>query len=256
MQKIKTLKLYWAGRTQYRKGPKHNFGDIISPLLFNHFNIPFQEVAAPNEANILCIGSIAQRARSKTIILGSGIIRGKIKLKKDCEWRLVRGPRTRAAVIANGGQCTERYGDPALLLPLICEPAEKKEYKIGYIPHYSEIRLFKKKYNQLIKDRNNLLINVKNNNPLKVAKAITKCEYIVSSSLHGIIAAHAYGIPAAWFDLGEIDGDGTKFHDYYESVNLKAQLSTVDNPKYSCFRKDKTAPIIEAFQEIKERLEL
>lgn len=255
MEKIKKLNLYWAGRTQYRSGPKQNFGDIISPLLFKHFDIPFKEAKDPRHANILCIGSIAQRAVGKTIILGSGVYKKKSKLNKDCEWRLVRGPRTREAVIANGGQCTARYGDPALLLPLICEP-EKKQYKIGYVPHYREHQKFKKRAKKFIDDPNNLLINVKNKDPLVVAKNITKCDYIVSSSLHGIIAAHAYGIPAAWVEYGDVDGDGIKFHDYYESVGLKAELSTVEDPKFSCFKKDKTKPIVEAFQEIKERLKL
>jgi hypothetical protein len=46
----------------------------------------------------------------------------------------------------------------------------------------------------------------------------------VSSSLHGIIIAHSYGIPAAWIAISEIHGSGVsadfKFLDYYSSVGL------------------------------------
>ena len=49
-----------------------------------------------------------------------------------------------------------------------------------------------------------------------------------------IIAAHAYNIPAAYveFELG-IKGDGTKFQDHYESIGLKAEKSTVEDPKFT-----------------------
>jgi hypothetical protein len=46
----------------------------------------------------------------------------------------------------------------------------------------------------------------------------------LSSSLHGLIVAHAYGIPAVWCDFADrphaIAGDGTKFHDYFASIGL------------------------------------
>jgi hypothetical protein len=53
---------------------------------------------------------------------------------------------------------------------------------------------------------------------------LTSCEAILSSSLHGLIIAGAYGIPAARISFGEdIGGDGTKFVDYFESVQMPSQ---------------------------------
>ena len=47
------------------------------------------------------------------------------------------------------------------------------------------------------------------------------CDRLVSSSLHGIIASHAFGKKCAWVSFGgSIGGDDTKFFDYALSVKL------------------------------------
>jgi hypothetical protein len=56
---------------------------------------------------------------------------------------------------------------------------------------------------------------------------ILACENMASSSLHGIIEAHAYGISACWIErtgTGLI-GDGTKFFDYFSSVGIESAKS-------------------------------
>jgi hypothetical protein len=56
----------------------------------------------------------------------------------------------------------------------------------------------------------------------KVVADITSCDCIFSSSLHGLIVAHAYGIPAVWIRPGgPIMGDDVKFHDYFASVGTR-----------------------------------
>jgi len=45
---------------------------------------------------------------------------------------------------------------------------------------------------------------------------------VISSSLHGLIIAHAYNIPAIWVRLGNrLYGDNIKFRDYLLSVGIE-----------------------------------
>ena len=221
-----------------------NFGDVLTPFLLDHFNIKYKR-ALPEEADHICIGSTARLATPGMTVLGSGRIRKEEKADPKCNWRFVRGPLTRENVLAHGGSCPDIYGDPALLLPMFC-PESKKEYKIGFVPHYQDYERCK----YLSSDYH--LINVVNNNPLEVAREISKCEYILSSSLHGIIAAHAYGIPAAHIVFSKLHGDGTKFLDYYQSVGLEMETSTRIKPKYSCPDTLNLQPIVEIFESLND----
>jgi len=204
-----------------------NFGDLLTPYILDYFNIDYQ-YSGIESADIICVGSIARHAKDNTIVLGSGMINfRKEKLNPNADWRFVRGPYTRQRVIDCGGTCPEIYGDAAMLLPWIC-PEEPKEFKIGIVPHFVDYEYVKNTY----PDYN--VINVINDDPLEVAKEISKCTSIISSSLHGIIAAHAYGIPAAWVEFSnKIKGDRIKFKDHYAAMGLNPVISTVEEPVYS-----------------------
>lgn len=204
-----------------------NFGDLLTPLIFEYFDIPYK-FTSKDQANVLCVGSIARHARDNTVVLGSGMINSrKEKLNPNADWRFVRGPYTRQRVTDCGGTCPEIYGDAAMLLPLICPPKEK-EYEVGIVPHFVDYNNVKENYPTY------KVINVVNEDPLEVAKEISKCKKIISSSLHGIIAAHAYNIPAAWVKFSNnIKGNDIKFKDHYASLGLEAELSTIDNPIFT-----------------------
>lgn len=53
-------------------------------------------------------------------------------------------------------------------------------------------------------------------NWLEVLDQICSCEYIASSSLHGLIMSEAYDIPNLWIELsGKLMGGHFKFHDFF-----------------------------------------
>jgi pyruvyltransferase len=53
--------------------------------------------------------------------------------------------------------------------------------------------------------------------------ALLSCRIIVSSSLHGLIFAHAYGLPAIWIKLSDrLVGGEFKFHDHYAFMEVDA----------------------------------
>ncbi|WP_124103196.1 hypothetical protein [Klebsiella pneumoniae] len=54
-----------------------------------------------------------------------------------------------------------------------------------------------------------------------VVDEIISCEYILSTSLHGVIVAQAYDIPTLWIKHNDINTDGIKFYDYFDSVGIK-----------------------------------
>ena len=224
---MKTPTVYWWSRGN---NLPENFGDALNPLIFDYFRIKYNFVKKWKNIKIdaLAVGSIIDKAGVGTVVLGSGILSNNKKLSPNADYRLVRGPRTRTKILNSGGNCAENYGDPGLLLPLICD-ASRKEHDIGFVPHFIEYETIKEKY------PNEFVINLQNNDPLVVAKEISKCRKIVSSSLHGIIAAHSYNIPAAWawngdqFKQWEAWTD-VKFFDYFESLNLSPIRSSFDNP--------------------------
>lgn len=218
----KSMSVAWC------RSPKPgNFGDILTPFILTHYGYDVTW-AGPESADYYFVGSIAKWARPRTTVLGSGVMTSAAKLDPAANWRWVRGPRTRELVIKNGGYCEDVLGDPAMLLPRIVAPAVEKKYRVGIVPHYVDYKIVKSLYPELP------VIDLLNADPTEVIKEITECEKIISSSLHGIIAAHAYGIPAAWVKFSDkLSGDDTKFHDHCESVNLTANLSTVDSPIFS-----------------------
>lgn len=210
------MKVWWLGGSDGRG----NFGDVLTPYILDYFNYNYKFTKKHIDADLLCVGSIARRANKNTTIIGSGIISRLDKVSQFANWKCVRGPLTRNRILQLGGECEENYGDPALLLPLFCDES-KKEHDLGYIPHHIDYGIIKKALpSEFVVQLRHL-----HRSPLDTAKEITKCRKVVSSSLHGIIAAHAYGIPAAWIESeNKLKGDDTKFYDYFLSVGI-------DNPE-------------------------
>jgi hypothetical protein len=214
------MKIWWS------KNPAPgNFGDILTPYILRHFNISFQSVER-EQADTLCIGSIAKYAKPNMTMLGTGAMRVSDPIHPEANWLFVRGPHTRDIILRDGGRCPKIYGDAALLLPLLV-PDQPKIHDIGIVPHYVDQLFVRANYPEI------KIINLLNNDPLSVAQEIASCKKIISSSLHGIIAAHAYNIPAAWVKLSDdIKGDGIKYHDHYASIALRPVLSTLEKPVY------------------------
>jgi pyruvyltransferase len=197
-----------------------NFGDAINPLLVKALSGLQPLRVNPKYYqfdHIFAIGSILQTANSHTVIWGAGLISEdaicKETPKKICA---VRGPKTRELLLKQNIDCPEIYGDPALLMPKIYNPNIEKKYKLGIIPHYIDQDV---EWLKSINSSDVLVINILRDDPLEFIDELLSCEKVASSSLHGLIAADAYGIPSTWIKFSEnIFGGDFKFIDYFLSV--------------------------------------
>lgn len=165
-----------------------------------------------------------------SIIWGTGIISEKALIKgRPLEVRAVRGPLTRQRLLAQGIDCPEIYGDPALLLPLYYKPQAKKKYSLGIIPHYVDQQ--NPFLENLYGKTDILIIDIKRyGHWLDFIDQICQCEAIVSSSLHGLIISEAYGIPNLWMKLQGSDlTDDFKYHDFFLSIERDRKAFGIDH---------------------------
>lgn len=230
------IRLFWWNEIKMQGKSKENYGDLLGKYLVEKISQKEAVWSKPSKFSIhdffspiyVTIGSILTHVNKKCIVWGSGIVSKEYPIKKG-EFLAVRGPQTRNHLIKQGYEVPEVFGDPALLLPKYYNPKIEKEYKVGVIPHYRD---FKKVY-AFYKDQESiLLIDLMTNDVEKITESFLKCENIVSSSLHGVIVAHAYGIPAVWQKFsGNIFGDDIKYQDYFESVKISSYKSDIIDVK-------------------------
>ena len=190
---------------------------LIKQLLKKIITLKFDSIKSllfPYEENLLGVGSIIKLGNRCSFIWGSGFMDENQPFHGGTICA-VRGKFTNNKLKRMGyGECST-LGDPALLLPLIVSPSTTVEHIIGIIPHWSETDMFIQAYSKQYS-----IIDLRTRDIVPVVKEITSCQYILSTSLHGIIVAHAYGIPALWIKKGYIYTDGIKFKDYFSSVNI------------------------------------
>lgn len=193
-----------------------NFGDILSEVILRKvWGIAPVRVSSSFSGKALGTGSILCRAVRGDVVWGSGLIRPQKFDGRGIEFTAVRGPRTRSCI---QGDVPEIYGDPGVLLPTFYTPRPlARRYDIGVVPHYVD------KSAMALDDSGVLFIDIEELDWRLTVDRIAACDIIVSSSLHGIIAAEAYGVPAVWVQPTDgLMGGPFKFHDYYEGTKRDA----------------------------------
>jgi pyruvyltransferase len=213
--------LFWYGFQPY------NFGDWIGPYLFKAFTgrDPLFCYPAPTGRCRVQIsaGSILRYITRPDVaeVWGSGVITRDETFARPLKIYSVRGPHSQARCHAQGYACPDVFGDPGILMPQVYKPARPLTHRVGLVPHYRDIDDVR----AACAGRDDLLI-IDVRCPVEtVIDDVLSCEGIVSSSLHGLIMAHAYGRPAAWVEFSDrVNGDGVKFHDHFSSGGISALL--------------------------------
>jgi len=141
-------------------------------------------------------------------VWGSGMISDQKLYLPKLKILALRGPLT-AKYMGYTDSCA--FGDPGILAPYLLAP-QPNSGTIGIVPHYSE--KFHDSIEYFRSDPKYQIIDVEA--PWKnILAHISSCEMILSSSLHGVIVADAYGIPNQRITLSNnVLGGDFKFIDY------------------------------------------
>ena len=193
-------------------GAMQNVGDALSPVVVSYLkeqNGITTDASPKGTAHLYAIGSIIDGAYQNATIWGSGLLRGKGRYWwnrfRKLDIRCVRGPETRRALLGNGYHCPELYGDPAILMPLIYQPQDRqKRFDYRVIPHMVYGKGYPNVLSPMTDDWKSFI------------DEIAQTKLVISSSLHGIILAEAYGVPAIL--LNDHDMKLFKYRDYYFST--------------------------------------
>jgi len=190
----------------------NNLGDALNPYLYKAIERRSPEYAPLDSSpKILACGSIAHEALPGDVIWGTGC-NPDLPLKTNETTRIMalRGPLSAEIFYEHGHEdITEIYGDPFLLISGYFRFKPSKSRKVGIVPHYVD----KEKMN-------GAYIDITNEHFKDIINQIVACEWVISSALHGIVCAEAYGIPAVWVEFSDnVAGRGFKFRDYYLGTN-------------------------------------
>lgn len=192
-----------------------NFGDDYNRDLLRYFNRELLYVKSYKKSQAAFTGSIlgSYLRDYDGYILGAGFLYERYnRINNQWKVKILRGP-------LSAKQCGVEnvyYADPGVLAPLIYPETNIKKYKLGIVPNGREAKFV----SELKFGENVLVINP--HRPFKkVIKEIEKCDYIASSSLHGLIFADSYRIPNVHLCFTDkVLGGNHKFEDYYRGMNV------------------------------------
>jgi hypothetical protein len=195
--------LWWRSKF----GP--NFGDELSPRIVGALG--GRPVAyARRGRKLLAVGSILALAQPGDFVWGTGLP-GQVDVARGVAFLAVRGPLTRAELVRQGHACPEVYGDPALLVGRLFDPPPMERPRVTVVPHHvdhAEARSSLQGHDVEIVD---VFADAED-----TLRRIRGASVVYSSSLHGLIAAEAFGVPAVWVEFSDrVIGGGFKFRDYY-----------------------------------------
>ncbi len=202
-----------------------NVGDVLSPVIVSYMRDRLGLTDRPakplSRIHLMALGSLIGMRRFDAVIWGSGIhcqetaenvARRQNYVHYDV--RIVRGPVTAEILKKAGYEVPDVYGDPAVLMPLIYEsPVREKKYPVSVIPHVGTPAA--------LLPEGVHVIRTETDDYRAFIDEIVSSERVISSSLHGIILAEAYGVPAVFCAEG-MENEKMKFTDWYAATGRPA----------------------------------
>lgn len=184
-----------------------NFGDLLGPLIVRRIRDSLGiEGSLTRGRRLLTVGSILHLAREGDVVWGSGI-NGKMLQHPypPLDVRALRGPLSAERLKRAGVEAPAVYGDPALLIPQLWRDEElaitRRSGGTVLVPNLHDRPGFPADALDPRAD------------PLSCVRAIASASLVVSSSLHGLVVAEAYGVPAVL--VASSTEPTFKYEDYY-----------------------------------------
>lgn len=240
---------YWANQ--------QNFGDELSKYLVEKITKKKVRFAPTTElGKLVAIGSIlnTQTCYSESFIWGSGVLHfnafveekrklfplnkflASLRKRKFGRSSIfaVRGPLTKEILEREGFNVPDVFGDPAILLPKFYTPSELQGDDIGVILHLTHENSVDKEKLVSMGCRFISILREGTKGIESFIDEVCLCKRIYSTSLHGVIVAQAYGIPAQWIQIENkaIHADqDLKFRDYFmgagQIIQTPLKLKTI-----------------------------
>ncbi|WP_309081082.1 polysaccharide pyruvyl transferase family protein [Zhihengliuella sp.] len=231
-----------VGRLIPLRRPVNNFGDLLGPRLVERMlaSRSLDPGESVGSERLFTVGSVMHEVAPGDHVWGSGV-NGK-ELARDysvagARIHAVRGELTKSFLEARGASVPAVFGDPGILTARyfpstsLGAPLFRADYTV--VPNLHDYRSMAGSPNVL--------------NPraplLECLATIANSRFVVGSSLHGLIVAEAYGVPARRM-VASTEPD-FKYDDYYSgtgrapqraarSVDEALSLGASDRPEFDC----------------------
>lgn len=206
-----------------------NLGDMLSEVVYEYmckyYGIKPSATVAKTK-HLYAIGSILFFENQDAVVWGTGCMHDlkknlynvmHQKYMRKLDVRAVRGPYTRKVLMNLGIKCPKIYGDPAMLMPLIYQSHKQIDNKVLVITHLKDKNIEAEKLSSNI-----VYTDMITNDWKSKVDLIASSKLIISSSLHGIVLAESYGVPAILLKPN-MEGDLFKYKDYYLGTGRKQE---------------------------------
>lgn len=220
------IRLFWCG---YGHPHRVNFGDSLSPLIVEMMSGKPVTYARPSLCDMAAIGSVLGKLQRKKIkrllhgrfhplhIWGTGALQGDGLGPRRLHIHALRGELTREALQQ---PASLPLGDPGLLVDRFSTRAAK-QFRWGITPHVCDQQ--EPSITALHHATpGSIVIDLSNPDIHATIRAMQSCDFIASTSLHGLVTADAFGIPSLWMRVSQrvLSGDW-KFLDYFSAVGRR-----------------------------------
>lgn len=224
---LRTNAAAWARVTAAGRRRPTNFGDEFAPAVLAALTGQRVRWTPIDDAEVVGLGSLGNRyllGTRRARLFGTGL-REAPPPGTTLPAERVLGLRGAASAAALGLPAALGIGDPGLVVRELVSPRRTPRREPVLIPHFSAFA--SPRTRALLRGcaADGCTVMPPNRPWREVATAVRDASAVISSSLHGIVFADSFGVPAIWTRMpGTIEPD-LKYHDHDSAFGLRARAT-------------------------------